>query len=281
MNKNLIFCDIDQTLVDSNEHISPLTVKKLQWLINELHLNNEFMFCLISGRNNVNEKFIYDQLGIKENSYLVGSNGSQIYSLKDHQLIKQYGLQADVAKKIFAKLMELRANNPKIIVWVSYGHQPYYYFVPYDEQAWQKHNASHQLQLRDSFSPDDILTISPRQLSQQDYEEFINFLKQFPHINVVGAKEIMAVSYEGVNKRSAIEYILNLEHIPPSHVCVIGDSENDVSMFEIPGVYSVTYKDAKPCLMPVAHDIVNEPVSQFIAQGIDDFIKYLKEIEHN
>ena len=74
------------------------------------------MFCLISGRNNVNEKFIYDQLGIKENSYLVGSNGSQIYSLKDHQLIKQYGLQADVAKKIFSKLMELRANNPKIIV---------------------------------------------------------------------------------------------------------------------------------------------------------------------
>ena len=225
MNKNLIFCDVDQTLVDSNEHISSLTVKKLQWLINEPHLNNEFMFCLISGRNNVNEKFIYDQLGIKENSYLVGSNGSQIYSLKDHQLIKQYGLQKDVAKKIFAKLMELRANNPKIIVWVSYGHQPYYYFVPYDEQAWQKHNASHQLQLRDSFSPDDILTISPRQLSQQDYEEFINFLKQFPHINVVGAKEIMAVSHEGVNKRSAIEYILNLEHIPPSHVCVIGDSE--------------------------------------------------------
>ena len=52
-------------------------------------------------------------------------------------------------------------------------------------------------------------------------------------------------------------------------------------MFEIPGVYSVTYKDARPCLMPLASDIINEPVSQFIAQGIDDFVNHLKEIEHN
>ena len=277
MNKNLIFCDVDQTLVDSNEHISSLTIKKLQWLINEPHPDNEFMFCLISGRNNVNEKFIYDQLGIKENSYLVGSNGTQIYSLKTHQLIKQYGLDEIVAQKIFDKLMELRQRNSQIIVWVSYGHQPFYYFVPYDEQAWQKHNASHQLQLRNKFTNKDVLTISPRQLSQQDYEEFILFLKQFKNIHVVGAKEIMAVSHKGIDKRSAIEYILGLEHIPTNHVCVIGDSENDVSMFEIPGVYSITYADAKPCLMPLASDIVNAPVSAFIADGIDDFINHLKK----
>ena len=281
MDKNLIFCDVDQTLVDSNEHISLLTIKKLQWLVNEPHQDNEFMFCLISGRNNVNEKFIYDQLGIKENSYLVGSNGTQIYSLKNHELIKQYGLDEEVAAKIFKKLMQLRENNPNIIVWVSYGHQPFYYFIPYNEEAWQKHNASHQLQLKDSFSPKDVLTISPRQLSESDYADFINFLKQFKHIHVVGAKEIMAVGHEGINKRSAIEFILNLEHIPTNHVCVIGDSENDVSMFEIPGVYSITYAAARPCLMPIASDIVNAPVSEFIATGIDDFVKHLKEIEHN
>ena len=281
MNKNIIFCDVDQTLVDSNEQISSLTIKKLQWLINEPHPHNEFMFCLISGRNNVNEKFIYDQLGIKENSYLVGSNGTQIYSLKEHQLIKQYGLEAEVANKIFKKLMQLRENNPNIIVWVSYGHQPYYYFIPYDEQAWQKHNASHQLQLKDHFEPNDVLTISPRQLSQRDYDEFIEFLKQFKNIHVVGAKEIMAVSHEGINKRSAIEYILNLENIPSNHVCVIGDSENDVSMFEIPGVYSITYATAKPCLMPLACDIVNAPISEFIATGIDDFVKHLNHEENS
>ncbi|MBO6104010.1 HAD hydrolase family protein [bacterium] len=153
--------------------------------------------------------------------------------------------------------------------------------MPYNEEAWQKHNASHQLQLKDSFSPKDVLTISPRQLSESDYADFINFLKQFKHIHVVGAKEIMAVGYEGINKRSAIEFILNLEHIPTNHVCVIGDSENDVSMFEIPGVYSITYAAARPCLMPIASDIVNAPVSEFIATGIDDFVKHLKEIEHN
>lgn len=279
MNKNLIFCDVDQTLVDSNDHISSLTIKKLQWLVNESHPNNEYRFCLISGRNNVNEKFIYDQLGIKENGYLVGSNGTQIYSLANHELIKQYGLDEEVVNKIFLKLMELRKKNPNIIVWVSYAHQPFYYFVPYDEQAWQKHNASGKLQLRNEFSSEDVLTISPRQLNEQDYQEFLSFLTQFKNIHVVGAKEIMAVSQAWVNKRSAIEYILNLEHLPATHVCVIGDSENDVSMFEIPGVYSITYKDAKPCLMPLASDIVNAPVSDFIATGIDDFINHLKEME--
>ena len=281
MHKNIIFCDVDQTLVDSNEKISPLTIKKLQWLINELHPDNEFMFCLISGRNNVNEKFIYDQIGIKENSYLVGSNGTQIYSLKNHELIKQYGLEAKVANKIFKKLMQLRAHNPNIIIWVSYGHQPFYYFIPYDEAAWRKHNASGKLELKDYFDPNDVLTISPRQLSQSDYDEFIEFLTQFKNIHVVGAKEIMAVSHEGINKRSAIEYILDLEQIPTDHVCVIGDSENDVSMFEIPGVYSITYATARPCLMPIACDIVNAPVSEFIAQGLDDFVNHLKKIEHH
>ena len=52
-------------------------------------------------------------------------------------------------------------------------------------------------------------------------------------------------------------------------------------MFEIPHVYSVTYTHAKEYLQKIASKVIAEPKSDFVAQGIDCFVKHLAKKEDN
>ncbi|MBP5783099.1 HAD hydrolase family protein [bacterium] len=82
----MIFCDIDGTLIDDKNVISPIAIKGLQNLINN---HDDFHFALISGRAVAHEKYFYSQLGLKPTGFLIGNNGSQIYRLKDEKVIAQ------------------------------------------------------------------------------------------------------------------------------------------------------------------------------------------------
>ncbi|MBO7085347.1 HAD hydrolase family protein [bacterium] len=84
-----------------------------------------------------------------------------------------------------------------------------------------------------------------------------------------------------MNKASAIEYLVAQEHLKTQQIAVFGNSRNDLSMFQIPNIYSVTYKTAKPYLIKIAKDVIDDAPSAFVSQGITDFLNYLNSLEPN
>lgn len=274
-NRKIIFCDIDGTLINDNYQISSKTVLALQELINK---DRSYHFALISGRCCAHELVFYKELGLKPTGLLIGSNGSQIYNLSSHKMIKEWLIDEDVAQAIYNKLMELENRCHHIQFRVDYNVPPLGYNYHLDEQFWLKYNVGNSVKLRSEFSSKNVLLYTVLNL-KECLTEFTDFLAQF-HLCCIPGENLTGISAYGVTKRNAIEYALAVYHTQPKHVCVIGDSKNDVNMFEIPEVYSITYQDAKPYLKEIAKDVVNLPVSEFIAQGLKDFVHHLDVIDH-
>ena len=120
----MIFCDIDGTLIDDKNVISPIAIQGLQNLINN---HPDFHFALISGRAVAHEKYFYSQLGLKPTGFLIGNNGSQIYSLKKHEVIAQWHLPSNVAQAIYNEVRLLDKKSGKISMLVSYSDEPLAY----------------------------------------------------------------------------------------------------------------------------------------------------------
>ncbi len=267
----MIFCDIDGTLIDDKNVISPIAINGLQDLIN---YHCDFHFALVSGRAIAHEKYFYSQLGLKPTGFLIGNNGSQIYSLKEQKVIAQWHLPSNVAQAIYNEVKLLDKKSGKISMLVSYSDEPLAYIYRPDN-TWPIYNINDILQVRQEFSANNVLLITIFHLEEQ-LEEMIAFLHHF-NLTYVPGPNLTAITNGGITKRHAIEYILKKLDVPPNNVAVFGDSKNDISMFEMPGVYSITYQSAKDYLKKIACDVVNEPVSAFIATGLKDFVRYLKQ----
>ena len=267
----MIFCDIDGTLIDDKNVISPTAIQGLQNLINN---HSDFHFALISGRAVAHEQYFYSQLGLKPTGFLIGNNGSQIYSLKKHQVIAQWHLASNVAQAIYNEVKLLDKKSGKISMLVSYSDEPLAY-VYRPDNTWPIYNIDDILKTRSEFSPNNVLLMTIFHLEEQ-LDEMLAFLKHF-NLTIVPGPNLTAITSGGVTKRHAIEYVLKYLDVPQDNVAVFGDSKNDISMFQMPGVYSITYQSAKDYLKNIACDVVNEPVSAFIATGLNDFVRYLKE----
>ena len=267
----MIFCDIDGTLIDDKNVISPIAIQGLQNLINN---HPDFHFALISGRAVAHEKYFYSQLGLKPTGYLSGNNGSQIYRLKDNKVIAQWHIPANVAQAIYNEVKVLDKLSGKICMLVSYSDEPLAYVYRPDD-TWPIYNVNNILKCRKEFSPNNVLLMTIFHLEEQ-LPAMLEFLHHF-NLTLVPGPNLTAITNGGVTKRHAIEYVLNSLKVPQNNVAVFGDSKNDISMFEMPGVYSVTYETARDYLKKIACDVVNEPVSAFIATGLNDFVRYLNK----
>ena len=64
-----------------------------------------------------------------------------------------------------------------------------------------------------------------------------------------------------------------------NHVAVISKTIEDKQLFEIPGVYGITTKDAVDELKKVAKLVLDVPEKDFIAEAINHIKEYLKTVE--
>ena len=263
-----IFCDIDGTLLTDQGELAACTINKLQQTCAN---DPNFMFNLISGRAWRNEYWIFEKLKIRKQGYLISSNGALIYSLATNQIIKCWEIDELVSLLIYQKIMELANSNPDLAFNVNYSDDPGQY--AYKIKHFKTYTANGQIKCKEQFSNHHVLVFMVYGLNDQ-LTRFTNWLQQFdvkvlpgPHLTFINAKD--------VNKRHAIEYLLDYLKLPVSQCAVFGNSRNDLCMFEIPGIYSVTYKTAKPYLIKIAKDVVDDEPSAFVSQGITDFFNYL------
>lgn len=272
INPKLILSDIDGTFIYDDTTISKKTINTLNNLINH---DPSYHFGLITGRACYHALYLYDQLGLHNTGFLIGNNGTQILNALTKEVIEEHTLDPVVTAKIYEKLMEITKRNSKMQIFVNYNQQPLVYIYNIPETFWRAYNFGNVLQQHPTFDPNGILLFTMFH-ADEDVKTIEEFLTQFnvSHLSEDGA---IAIWCAGVSKQTAILSLLKKYHINNHNVCVFGDAINDKSMFEIPGVYSVTYTKAKDYLQKIASKVINEPKSDFIAQGINCFVDYLKD----
>lgn len=272
INPKLILSDIDGTFIYDDTTISKKTINTLNNLINH---DPSYHFGLITGRACYHALYLYDQLGLHNTGFLIGNNGTQILNALTKEVIEEHTLDPVVTAKIYEKLMEITKRNSKMQIFVNYNQQPLVYIYNIPETFWRAYNFGNVLQQHAAFDPNGILLFTMFH-ADEDVKTIEEFLTQFnvSHLSEDGA---IAIWCAGVSKQTAILSLLKKYHINNHNVCVFGDAINDKSMFEIPGVYSVTYTKAKDYLQKIASKVINEPKSDFIAQGINCFVDYLKD----
>ena len=267
-----VFCDIDGTLLNDEGILLDGTIKKIQQTCAN---DSNFVFNLISGRPWRNEYLVFQKLVIAPKGYLISSNGALIYSLALQKIVKYWEIDEVVSQLIYDKVMELTKNNPNLAFNVNYSDDPGQY--AYKIKHYKTYTANGQIACKFAFTNKHVLVFMVFSLGDQ-LKEFINWIKQF-NLSVLPGPNLTFINAKEASKGNAIKYILDHDHLNIKNTAVFGNSKNDLSMFEIPDIYSVTYKTAKPYLIKVAKDVVDDQPSAFVCQGIDDFLNYLNNQE--
>lgn len=275
-NPKLILSDIDGTFIYDDATISKKTINKLQDLIN---CDSSYHFGLITGRACLHALYLYEQIGLHNVGFLIGNNGTQILNALTKEVIEEHILDPVITSKIYSKLMEITNHNHKMQIFVNYNQQPLVYIYNIPQTFWKVYNFGNVLQQHDKFNPNGILLFTMFN-ADEDVKTIEDFIKPF-HVSTLSEDGAIAIWAYGISKQTAILSLLNKYHIRNQNVCVFGDAINDKSMFEIPHVYSVTYTHAKEYLQKIASKVIAEPKSDFVAQGIDCFVKHLAKKEDN
>lgn len=268
--QKVIFCDIDGTLLNDEKLIDEKAKIKIQELINN---NTDYHFALASGRSLYEELMIYKGLKLKNTGLLIGSNGSQVYSLKSHKIIFECCINKDAVLAIHHKLEELMKINKKLSFLVSYNDSSAFINnIPNDE--WVSY-CIQELKLRESFDPNNVLLFTILNLGD-NLVQMQDFLASLD-LTVIPGSNLTAITAKGVSKASAIEHVIKKYDLKNENIAVFGDSKNDVTMFQIPEVYSVTYTGAKTYLKRIAKEVIDLPKSEFIYQALIDFQDYIDQ----
>lgn len=234
MNKNA-FIDLDGTLLTRTAKIPKKSLESLKKLSEN---STELTIC--TGRWPLSA-FVYNKQIEKyckiKNKYLISMNGSIIYNLENNEIIKSFVIEDIILKKLFLLQKKYKAaiwvynkrgiDNgniycngiplKKIVGYFNYGKL---IKIKYDKFSFE--NDTYKVL---------YLSFNKRKI-QKLYNWLIRNLSDYIEIIKVSKFAIEIVSKES-SKGNAIKYISSLSDINLKESYAFGDSNNDISMFEI------------------------------------------------
>lgn len=233
----LVVSDLDGTLLNDEHIIS----NENKMAINELESKN-IKFCIATGRLNASAKVIARELGGSYN--IISCNGALIKSANGNDNIYINSLDNHTAINI-AKLLESM-------------NQKYHFYTENSVYSKTLSNSAlcyHEQNIRSSANKEDIRIVICEDIVQkaesvQDILKFIVFFEeekdreeildklikiQGIDISQSGSKNLEIMN-KNVSKGNAIKIVSDMYKIPTSEIMVLGDQNNDLSMFEIAGV---------------------------------------------
>ena len=274
-NKALIMCDVDNCVINGEGNISNETKEVLQALINVK--GHAFYFGMMSHRPVMQVADIYKMIEIRPSSYLIGNRGAEVYSFSSDQFMINQNIGALSAKKIYEELLRIAKHNPKLSFHVTYdGVWNYLYNIPKEE--WDQYNIGGNLVLHDTFEAVCVIGFDVSHLGA-DYKEFEEFAHSINDAQVIADGHNITIINKDVNLVKSFEYIMKRLQVANNHVAVISKTIEDKQLFEIPGVYGITTKDAVDELKKVAKLVLDVPEKDFIAEAINHIKEYLKTVE--
>ncbi len=234
MNKSA-FIDLDGTLLTSTAKIRKDSLQSLSKLKEK---NIDIAIC--TGRWPISA-FVYNEqvenyCNVK-NKYLISMNGSVIYDLYKNQIIKSYIVDDKILKKLFSL-----QKKYKVAIWVYNkrgvdNKNIYCNGIPLKKIVGY-FNYGKLIKIKyDSFDFQNdtykvlYLSFNKRKI-QKLYNWLVDNLSDYVDIIKVSKFAIEIVSKDS-SKGNAIKYISSLSNIDLKNSYAFGDSNNDVSMFNV------------------------------------------------
>ncbi len=248
--------DLDGTLLDKGK-LSDFNRQAVLQILNE---GKEFMIA--TGRDMIQVQPIFQQFGFFCDAILL--NGALFHS-KDQTLTVLESLNEQEMKKasdiilscglgmiVYTKDRMMAYRSKEIVV-----EDFYQAMQAYDKNMFSK---DFYLSIEDVNDFDEMMAAQPLNIevmttNDQALEKVIRQLSQIEGLYITSSipKEIEIVSSK-VSKGAALKKIAQMKELDPNEILVMGDSGNDLSMFEnFP--YSVAMKESVEAIKEKAYEI--------------------------
>ncbi len=266
----LVVFDLDGTLLTSNHVISHHSILAIEEL-----KKKGILIAIASGRiYTMLESFVYT---LQLEDFIISSNGASIDSLKEKKIISQIFLDVNDAKR----LIEFCVNH-KIECNVLTRKAC---FFPENSKRKKRFEIYNELAMTQGLSPIEILTYNLHFENEEHIEKILiheinsmklkkvkKFIDQHTNLHYTSSGSgIMDVSPKGITKGNAVRKIATYTNIDLNQVCVFGDYDNDISMFEIAGI-SVVMSNGSNQALKSADFITQSNDDEGIAYAIKEII---------
>lgn len=224
----LVVCDLDGTLLNNQQEITPYTQQVLKEVMKKVPL-------VIATARPIRDTMRYlNQLGLKTPS--IHCNGAIIYSHADQKVIHSNTIHGELAKKFFHSLYHqgaiyhcwaeqndrfwvLSEDDEDIQAWISYGVKPVAKGYP---------NAFFDQHL-DKILVHGNLEIIIKQIQ-------LEFHDQLTFTFSDSKKKWLEILSKEAGKASAVRYISKYLNVPLKKMVAFGDADNDLEMLESVGL---------------------------------------------
>ncbi len=212
MDYNLIFCDLDGTLLDSNHQISPENIQAIR--------DTTLPFIIVSARMPRGITGYMDQLGIK--TPVCAYNGSYIF--KNGELINNKTIPPNTVRSIIDSI-----QRPG--VHISIYQKDNWYINSHDYYSLEEQRITGIKPIKVDFNDIDlsnvnkILVISSLFIDLSQFETVVSIAKSKPQYT-----EITPID---CSKADAVNLICQYYGLTPETAVAIGDNYNDIPMIEL------------------------------------------------
>ena len=281
MSIKLIASDIDGTIVDENNFISPENINA----INDIN-NKHISFAVCTGKSYAISKALCSKFNA---SYGIFGNGSHVVDLKTGKSIYKHALSLDEIKTCieFAKRHNLHmhayTDNEIITPELKYMDLRNYklnlgkgvkFLIADDLYECIVQNHLEILQI--AISSDNSLKPFKHELEENNNFTITTFSKfgEYKDLIIDKEYEYISIAPKDTNKDSALRFLKQYLGLDNSEVMAIGDNLNDKEMLQNSGV-SVAIANAYDEVKKIASYTTKNNVSQGgFAEGVYRFINF-------
>ncbi|MCO8287589.1 Cof-type HAD-IIB family hydrolase [Tetragenococcus halophilus] len=249
MENKLLVTDLDGTFVKDSRQVASKDKKLFVSLKDKIHLG------IATGRSVKEIDFIEEQIGFKVNAK-IGFNGGLI--MKDGQKIFERFIETSVLLELLYYIQDNQLiydalDGKNRIGTYQSGNQGRIWNVPLIKPQDMIHE----------IAPLRIYKINVRPEAGRCTSTLLDLQHKFPELSICkSGPERIEITPAEITKGQAIEYIKQTQ---PLEVIAVGDSENDISMFEL--------ADTSFCLRHAASEV--REAADYV---IDDFYEIAQYI---
>lgn len=262
MDVRLVVCDIDNTLVEKHQPLTPRAKKAIEDL-----REKGVMFGLASGRGSKQLRLLEKQWNIKCD-ILIGGNGAELYDGIDEKLERLYGMKKEWVKECHTLFAHFECD-PYVIVEDD--------LYAYDNSSFtnasflKNEDRPHIVTKPEEFWEFDAIKTGFR-AKPEVVDAMEVLVNQNPSKDYIGFKTETTMFEFGnayASKGALLEYFCKNHDIPIETVWAFGDMTNDITLLKSAGV-GVCMANGSEDTKAVADIITEKPVWK---DGWADFIE--------
>ena len=283
----LIACDMDGTLLQNDQTISKRTISIIHTL-----QKNGIEFMLVSGRDRVMAGEVLKQHGIFCDMIL--NNGNEFLSLDGSKHLT-VGMDHTVLKELYQLLTDYEYHASYFTTNGKYTNLDLdEYYDRHVEMAKRFHGDqipetvknsvlfrkefflkdTHQLYaIEDLFQQGiEVMKIDAKHFDKKKSEECLNKIKAMPHLDLSSSyNDNFEICADTSNKGKMLERICESKGYQKEEVLVLGDSHNDISMFEM-FPYCVAPENACKEIKDLAYRMTSDNNHDGVANALETLI---------